>query len=516
MPRRQTTGSGLTRGPLIVGLVDHGLFSDRLPACFTSRDLLANTPPSTIAIRTETNTKQITKLLDKAKHDYIRYYQIRNLNVPRQMAIPHPESHVAQSLAIERVWTKIKSHCARPKTPVSRLYVRKQQGDRIFQMNYKGPERWQIEEEDLSFMAGAQHIVHADISTCFPSMYTHSIPWAMHGRNAAKKSRSISMVGNLLDKATQLTRDGQTNGLLVGPHTSNIISEIILTDVDKDLLENGYTRVRRHIDDYTYYANTYSEAENFVRHLGISLRKYELMLNAKKTEIRSLPQPIDVDWRRDLNALSYPMKTKSIRFGPVRALLDVALKYAQTSDNSAILNYAIKMVLNRLTSRGKRLFTRHVLNLMIAYPYLAPLAGEHVFDKHYFSGIKDYISEFTEQLLHVGIQNVYPEAIGYALYYALKYDVSLMNISSQSKLVIEIDDCLSRVLLLEYAKRHRLRRLQSAIRRRADRLKGAEKRDQDRFWLLIYQLWSPNTLKGNGQIFLSHLKSSRFQFVAFP
>ena len=282
-------------------------------------------------------------------------------------------------------------------------------------MNYKGPERLSVEEQDLSFMAGAQHIVHADISTCFPSMYAHSIPWALHGRNVAKKSTSLSLAGNLLDKATQSARDSQTNGLLVGPHTSNIISEIILTDIDRDLVQKGYTRLRRHIDDYTYYAKTHEEAHGFVRDLEISLRKYELMLNGKKTEIRSLPQPIEVDWRRDLHALSYPLNARSVAFRPVRALIDIALKHAQHSDNSAILNYAIKMVPDRLNGRAKRLFTQYVLNLTIAYPYLAPLAGEHVIDKHYFSGIEDYIEEFIKQLIHVGIQKVYPEAVGYAL-----------------------------------------------------------------------------------------------------
>ena len=57
----------------------------------------------------------------------------------------------------------------------------------IFLMNYKGKDHLENEERDIENMTGANYIVHTDISTCFPSIYTHSIPWALHGVNKAKK-----------------------------------------------------------------------------------------------------------------------------------------------------------------------------------------------------------------------------------------------------------------------------------------------------------------------------------------
>ena len=118
----------------------------------------------------------------------------------------------------------------------------------------------------------------------FPSIYTHSIPWALHGRRKAKRDRSLLLEGNLLDRVTQDTRDGQTNGLLIGPHASNILSEIVLTDIDRTLVAS-YGRYSRHIDDYEYAAKTYEEAESFIRNLSIQLRERELRINEKKTEI---------------------------------------------------------------------------------------------------------------------------------------------------------------------------------------------------------------------------------------
>lgn len=42
---------------------------------------------------------------------------------------------------------------------------------------------------------------------------------------------------------------GETHGILIGPHSSNILSEIILTVVDRKLYEKHYRYVRA-IDDY--------------------------------------------------------------------------------------------------------------------------------------------------------------------------------------------------------------------------------------------------------------------------
>lgn len=51
--------------------------------------------------------------------------------------------------------------------------------------------------------------------------------------------------------------NGETHGLLVGPHASNLLSELILTRIDKTLFDEGY-RFVRHIDDYLCYVDSES------------------------------------------------------------------------------------------------------------------------------------------------------------------------------------------------------------------------------------------------------------------
>ena len=315
-----------------------------------------------------------------------------------------------------------------------------------------------------------------------------------------------------MDNAAQCMRDRQTNGIMIGPHASNVISEIILTRIDDEMIKKGHTRFIRYIDDYTFYAENYGEAEDFIRDLGMKLREYELSLNGRKTEILAMPLPLEEDWVRELNRIRFPKK-EVIRFNAVRPLMDLALSLAQGSETYSVLNYAIKMIPPRLNARAKRLFVQEAANLALIYPYLARILGEYVFDKHWYDGIEKTILKFLEELIDIGVKRIYSDAIMYALYYALKYDLRL-GVSEKKLLeIIDIDDCICDVLLLEYSKYHKIGRIRDALRRRADKLKSAEIREQDRFWLLIYQLWRDTTLESEGQSFLAELKRSRFQFV---
>ena len=516
MVKRQTTGLDLSEDEAFVGLVDYGLFGEKLPPCFTSEGLSDHVPKRLVSLTKGNKEKKLNDLLTKSRHDFIRYESLRDVNIPRQMGVPHPESYIVQCLALKRHWEKVKKHCEQPNTPVSRIYVRKMSGNHVFRMNYKGKEHFENEEADIINMMGAYYIVRTDISNCFPSIYTHSIPWALHGRSKSKKDRSVLLKGNILDKATQGTRDGQTNGLLIGPHASNVISEIILTRIDDEMIRKRYKRFSRYIDDYTFYAKTHNEAENFIRDLGMQLREYELVLNGKKTEILPMPLPIKKDWVRELNSFPLPDKGAIVRFGTVRSLLDLALKLAHGAETYAVLNYAIKMVPPRLDSRAKRLFVQEAINLALLYPYLCPILDEHVFDKYRYDGIEEVISGFIERLLEIGIQRIYLDAITYALYYSLKYDLQfdIAECELREK-IIPVDDCLSNVLLLEYAKRNKIKSIRYAIRKHAKKLKGMETREKDRFWLLIYQLWREKTLNNEGQLFLAELKRKRFSFVRF-
>ncbi|RZK23075.1 MAG: RNA-directed DNA polymerase, partial [Flavobacterium sp.] len=76
-----------------------------------------------------------------------------------------------------------------------------------------------------------------DISKCFPSIYTHSIVWALFNKEVVKDEilLSKSTFAGKFDKLMQYANFGETNGILVGPEFSRIFAELILQRIDKDI-----------------------------------------------------------------------------------------------------------------------------------------------------------------------------------------------------------------------------------------------------------------------------------------
>lgn len=527
-----STKEKLSPEDVLTGLLDHGLFAEKIPPCFTSAGLADIVTGTMGTLLDEADDDALKKAIDKRAHDYMRYEALRDSNIPRHMGVPHPEAYGLQALAIAKHWQTISTHCNRPTPTFSRIHVRRIGNGRIFEMNYKGNERFRLEEDEQKWMSGAQFVVEADVATCFPSIYTHSIPWALDGKAAAKKDSSLTkLVGNLLDKCTQNTRDRQTNGLLIGPHASNIISEIILTRIDADLQTKSHLKIKRHVDDYRFYASTYEEAEKFIKDLGLALRAYEMSLNEKKTKIVSLPSPSEADWVLVLNRHPLP-KDQELKFSEIRAFLDRALTCTQAIGKSTPLNYAIKVLAKshskknpsdgdetpprKLSLRAKRMYAQEAMNLALAYPYLAPMLDEHVFTPYWHPDLKDKIAEFATALVQLGLRKLYPDAIAHAIFLSLKYDFVIDLKDEQFKEVLKLDDCIANVLLLEYAKVREREKLVEAVKRRANELKTADQRDKDKHWLLIYQVWSEVELKGRDQGFLAQLKGKGFQFFSLP
>ena len=134
----------LSTNDVLTGLLDYGLFAEKVPPCFTSKGLAAHAKISLGGLLDEANERQLSKSINEKSHDYIRYEALRDINIPRHLGIPHPESYSVQALAIKKHWDEIKEHCGKPTPPVSRVHVRHVGGGCIFEMNYTGSERYQL------------------------------------------------------------------------------------------------------------------------------------------------------------------------------------------------------------------------------------------------------------------------------------------------------------------------------------------------------------------------------------
>lgn len=130
-----------------------------------------------------------------------------------------------------------------------------------------------------------------DISKCFYNIYTHSISWAIKGKQFSKENSNAFSFEGRLDKLMQWANYNETNGIVVGPEFSRIFAEIILQDIDlqvqrqlaKDNLHEGAQySIRRYVDDYSVFAQSLEDLDKIERVISENLRKYKLYLNSKK------------------------------------------------------------------------------------------------------------------------------------------------------------------------------------------------------------------------------------------
>jgi hypothetical protein len=188
--------------------------------------------------------------------------------------------------------------------------------------------------------AGSRFIVRADIARFYPTLYTHSIPWALHTKAVAKRSRGRGLEGDTLDRLIRDGQDGQTLGIPVGPDTSLLTAEIVLSAVDAAFQKPGLLRGFRYIDDYEIGCQTLSEAEGTCTRLQEALGEFELALNPAKTRISALPLPLQEAAFSELRVLRLRSNPAAQRADLFR-FFDRAFGLSLEEPDQHVLNYAI-------------------------------------------------------------------------------------------------------------------------------------------------------------------------------
>lgn len=471
------------------GLLGYGLFAETMPKIFSSVDFLnfCETMPHTF---------------QKKAKDYIRYESVRNTNVVRMMGIPNPFVYYKLCSIISKYWVNLLNHfdnlTINHSYKVSRIHVRKHLGSpKIFTMSYNS---WSLDDNpEADLRIGARYAVNADISNFFPSISTHSIPWAIAGKPYAKKHRKYGWI-NELDIAIRGIKDDETNGILIGPHASNLISEIILTRVDQKLMET-YS-YQRNIDDYKCYVESIDTAEKFIFDLRAGLKEYDLYLNDKKTKIVSLPESIETEWTNRLRYETPKEVNGWISYREVQRYFDLILVLMNNNnDNASILKFALKILQKKKLNFGARLCSqKFFLQMAVLYPYLYPYLDDLVFDTFGMDPliIQDWCNEFF--CSHYERGNY--EAIAYMLSYAISYNFQITDFSEEK--LIESPDCLVKTLGFLYAKK--FFKSQKKKRNIYENAKWIyEKSDNsDQYWLYWYTVLSENDLLDDWKYLKKH------------
>lgn len=211
------------------------------------------------------------------------------------------------------------------------------------------------EQQSILYALDYKYVLNTDITDCYGSIYTHTIPWALHERDVIKKNRCLDKakqthyIGDDIDTIIQSMSYAQTNGIPQGSIVTDFIAEMILGYADLELtrkittynshnLKNGIYdyKILRYRDDYRIFSKTQEDAVKIVKLLTEVLQGLNLKINTQKTFIsneiiRDSIKPDKLYWneakQKDTNLqkhllLIYSLSLKYPNSGSIAKALD--------------------------------------------------------------------------------------------------------------------------------------------------------------------------------------------------
>jgi hypothetical protein len=254
----------------------------------------------------------------------------------RFLSVPNPLHHVLVSRTIAKNWTKIEKFCAQSKISLSRPAIG---GERAIEPTT--PKRLESRERALRSI-GKRFLLKADFARFYPSIYTHSIPWALHGKEAARQNSSL--YGNQIDERVRESQDKQTGGVPIGPDTSYLIAEAVATSIDVAMEKRvGTLYGTRFIDDYHLYFDSYNDAEAGLAALHEAAASLELEVNDLKTEIIPTPEALEPDWKTELRSRAIDAASTD-QHSQIVDLFSRAAALAFQFPHDSVLTFVAKMI----------------------------------------------------------------------------------------------------------------------------------------------------------------------------
>jgi len=290
----------------------------------------------------------------------------------RQFGIINPVSYFLLSDFIARKWSEIVkvyklSSCSGGRPKFNSMAA---QGRAILSSSIG------LKRKNQQHLASSYPIVLSlDINKFYGSIYTHSIPWAVLGKGPAKAQfhahTLTSHWSSELDKLTRNCNQRQTVGIPIGPDTSRIISELILSRLDYELCQKGSgvakNQVFHNIDDYQFGVLDTAEAEDAQSHFVRTLARYEFRLNDFKTKIEQGLEFSPSNFQRRFDHLS---RLSGRAF--VEHFFETLYELAPLNAGANIIGYSLKRFAKKVArNKEKELIREYLQRLIYASPHQA-------------------------------------------------------------------------------------------------------------------------------------------------
>lgn len=293
----------------------------------------------------------------------------------RNLSIVNPISQFFLSKKISDEWVQIRNHLRLGTASLDHAYLQKGTERAI-----PKPDFSKIEFMKLKAGGDFDHILISDISRYYGTIYTHTLPWALHTKSWCKahvgSAALKATLGDQLDVLVRKGQDNQTIGIPVGPDTSRILSEIIAVSIEKrffELTPGAQGCAHRFVDDWFIGHNTAQAAETAMRNLAEACAEFELELNLEKTSIINAKDEIIEAWPNEILDLASSLDSKD-QNKKLNRYFSQSFSLARSHPTSNVMDFALKVARSfRITKESYPLFESFVLRAARAYPITMPV-----------------------------------------------------------------------------------------------------------------------------------------------
>lgn len=411
----------------------------------------------------------------------------------REMWIPNPQNQLAVADVLARNWEDIRRHLDASSISESKCKINCE--GEIPPKNELMTPHSVLPEKRLLAVAGHSHILKTDISRFFPSVYTHSIAWAL--RDSHNKD-----CGGKLDIALRSGNHGQSIGIPIGPQSSFIIAEIIMAAIDKQMEgKNCQLQGYRHVDDYFLCFGSRSEAELALSEICAATAKYRLAINDAKTEIISNSDHGEELWPNQLrtmhirteegeHAYAFPFEKAEIEKKWLLQFASLAFSLATKHDES-VMKCALG-VMGHLTIEDAHLhrdnwdlYESILIRIITCYPYTMNIVAGILREcnKKVYALNKVKLSSAVSELIRRCAPLEHHSEVAWALWLA---KVVGLNIEDEAaKCLPKVNSSVCALLALDNMENERIKLTKDETAPWRKRL--SDKGLQSRFWLLAYE-----------------------------
>lgn len=224
--------------PQLRDFVKHGGLPKELPYMFSFSSY------SSVVHRRAFRTKLREVIEKQRESECCDYSYPKGAAGRRQLSLPNPAFQVDLMKSLLKNWPRVVKELSCSPYSVSTPQIR---DDLSKPGRFVEPRtrRGSVFQVHLGHSTKYKVLLEVDISHFYPSIYTHSIEWAMVGRGIAKDIRArrvsnatlkrLHELGSELDQRARVMRSRETVGLPVGPDTSFVLAELVASRLDREI-----------------------------------------------------------------------------------------------------------------------------------------------------------------------------------------------------------------------------------------------------------------------------------------